>query len=318
MPRVALGIDIGGTNIKMGLVAEDGAVLTHRSAPTPAHDPTAMMRTLREGGEALLAEAQARGYQVSAAGIGLPGIRDEAGETALFTNNVPALHGLPLRSTLSAAWGLPVLLDQDCQMATIGEARFGAGKNSRRFFCVVIGTGIGAGFAVDGRVIRISYGYLGEVGHIVMGPEDVLCTCGGRGCLEAVAAAPALERQARALAEGGRSPYLAEALRQRGRIGAADLAEAARAGDAAAQEVWQRVGHYLGLAVVSWAYIFTPDTMAFAGGPARAGELLLAPIRATVAAIGSPFFVGNLRIIPAELGDQAGMIGAAASALFPE
>jgi glucokinase len=313
--RVALGIDVGGTNIKSGLVAEDGTVLARSSVPTPAHDPEAMMRTLRTVGDKMLAEARAHDYRVLGVGLGLPGARDETGETALFTNNVPSLHGLPLRSTLSAAWGLPVLLDQDCQMATMGEARFGSGRGSRRFLCAVLGTGIGVGAMIDGQVLRISYGYLGELGHIVVAPEDIPCTCGGRGCLEAVAAAPALERQARALAEEGRSPFLADVLRRRGCVTAADLADAARAGDAAAQAVWEQEGHYLGVAVVSWAYIFTPDTIAFAGGPARAGELLLAPIRAKVAAIGSPFFVGNLRIVPAELGDRAGMIGAAVSVM---
>ncbi|MCC7353314.1 MAG: ROK family protein, partial [Anaerolineae bacterium] len=214
--RVAMGIDVGGTNIKSGLVAEDGTVLAHSSVPTPARDPEAMMQTLRAAGDKMLAEARARDYQVLGVGLGLPGTRDETGETALFTNNVPALHGLPLRSTFSAAWGLSVFLDQDCQMATVGEALFGSGRGSRRFLCAVLGTGIGVGAVIDGKVLRISYGYLGELGHIVVGPEDVLCTCGGRGCLEAVAAAPALEQQALTLAENGLSPYLADVLRRRG------------------------------------------------------------------------------------------------------
>lgn len=314
--RYAIGIDVGGRSAKMAVVAADGAILARRSVPTLAStDAQELLNRLHTGVNALKEEAHRNGWEAAAIGLGWPGLVDRQRGTVAYATNLGSLDGYPLRSALEQQSGLPVAMDNDVNCAALGEYAFGAGQGSRRMFCVAIGTGVGAALIVDGELVRITFGGLGDPGHIIVNPDALeRCTCGGRGCLEHFVSAPALERRATALASGTAGP-LADLLKERGALAAADISAAAQAGDPVAITVLQEAARWLGVALASWANLFSPDRVVIGGGVGNAGELLLAPTRRWLREYGMPFLTSELEVISAARPDDAGILGAAKMAL---
>ncbi|KQX64432.1 ROK family glucokinase [Angustibacter sp. Root456] len=309
--RPAIGIDIGGTKVAGGLVDVDGRVLhrARRETPHRSQSPQVVEDTIAEVIEEL------RGHrQAIAVGIGAAGFVDATQSSVLFAPHLSWRHE-PLRDAMRRRVGLPVVVENDANASLWAEARFGAGQGEPIIVGVNLGTGIGGGVLVDGRLFRGSFGVAGEFGHLQVVPGGHRCECGNRGCWEQYASGNALVREARELA-AARSP-VAHGLLDRvdgdpARITGPLVTAAAKDGDPAAGELFDDVGRWLGVGLANLAAAFDPALFVIGGGVSEAGELLLAPAReAFRRQLTGRGFRPEARIVRAELGNDAGLIGAA-------
>ena len=261
----ALGVDIGGTNTKIGLVNRAGEVSALRRFRTEAHgsDPGPFLGRLFEHTQAVLSAASGN---VIGIGIATHGYTDEARDGPVVCGNTPALAGVKLRGLLSAHFGLPAVLNNDLIAHALAESHFGSGRDVRRFMCVAMGTGLGAGFIVDGAPLRIFGGTTGDPGRVILEPGGPPDAYGVRGSAEALCGVPAIER----LAEGryGRA------------VRAHEVIASAREGEPIAAEVMAQIGARLGHLVAILSVLFVPQRVAITGGTAEAGPVLLQACRA--------------------------------------
>jgi glucokinase len=318
---VTLGIDVGGTKI-LGLAVDGtGAVLAEAKAPTPRLLPPestagaggdAVIEAIAAVAERLLQALGPGAGAVPAAGVGVPGLVDDAGRLR-FSPNLPGGEGLDVRGRLSERLGgFPVVVDNDATCAVIGEWRHGAAVGATDAVVVTLGTGIGGGLVVNNHVARGALGYAGEIGHMVVDPSGPPCPCGKRGCWERFASGSGLGRLAREAAHAGR---LDEVLRLAGgdpeAVRAEDVTAAAAAGDASAQVVLEELGWWLALGLANLANILDPSVFVLGGGLVDALDLVIEPVRAAFdtlveGRLGRP----EVTIRLAMLGERAGAVGA--------
>jgi len=292
MDRLVAAIDVGGTSIKTALVAEDLRVIhTHRTA-TRRVDGSVDVGQITE----LIDELRAKAGDARVVGVGVaaPGIIDEEQGIARAAVNL-GWRELPLRALLSEAAGMPVALGHDVRTGGLAEFTVGAATGVRNAMFMPIGTGIAAAVLVDGNRLDAD-GYAGEIGHIVVDPDGAECGCGIRGCLETVASAAFIAR--RYAEASGRSVTRA-----------ADVAQAVRAGDPTAIEVWNGAVEGLATALTTAITLLAPEIVAIGGGLAESGETLLVPLRAAL--VGRMTFQRVPTLVRASLGDNAGCVGAA-------
>jgi glucokinase len=292
MDRLVAAIDVGGTSIKTALVAEDLRVIhTHRTA-TRRVDGSVDVGQITE----LIDELRTRAGDARVVGVGVaaPGIIDEEHGIARAAVNL-GWRELPLRALLSEAAGMPVALGHDVRTGGLAEFTVGAATGVRNAMFMPIGTGIAAAVLVDGNRLDAD-GYAGEIGHIVVDPDGAECGCGIRGCLETVASAAFIAR--RYAEASGRSVTRA-----------ADVAQAVRAGDPTAIEVWNGAVEGLATALTTAITLLAPEIVAIGGGLAESGETLLVPLRAAL--VGRMTFQRVPTLVRASLGDNAGCVGAA-------
>lgn len=290
-PRT-LGLDLGGTNIK-AIVLEHGAsgprvVHEDRLETGAADGPGAVLDRIAELGRRAVGAAG----PVAAAGLGAPGPLDLDRGVAVFLPNLPGWEGQPLVAPLSQRLGLPVALVNDARALTLAEHVLGAGRGCDTLVCVTVGTGVGGGAVVDGRLVTGLGGTAGELGHLTIVPDGRPCPCGNRGCLERYAAAPAIARAA-------------------GTASAREAVAAARAGSPRALAALAQAGTALGLGLADAALVVGPDRIVVGGGVAAAGELLLEPARRELTRRLHVLPVDRIELVPAELGPLGGAVGAA-------
>ncbi|MGV1009615.1 MAG: ROK family glucokinase [Dermatophilaceae bacterium] len=320
MTAYVIGVDIGGTKIAAGLVDEAGAVRARAQADTPhrSTSPATVEDSIAMVVERLL--EQVGRDTVTAVGVGAAGFVSADRATVLFAPHLSWRHE-PLRDALQQRIGLPTLVDNDANAAAWAEWRFGAGRGESHLLVVNLGTGIGGGMVVDGRLQRGRFGLAGEFGHMQVVPRGRLCECGNRGCWEQYASGNALVREARALVAAG-SP-MAQDLRERvggdvSQLTGPLVTHAARAGDQLATELLAQVGQWLGVGIANLAAAFDPGTVVVGGGVSVAGALLLDPARrAYRSQLTGRGHRAEARILAAELGNDAGLVGAADLARHP-
>jgi glucokinase len=312
--RAGLGIDVGGTTAKLGIVEAAGQIRGRATVPTGFQlSAEGLIARLTEAARPLLDQAAQAGLEIRTVGLALPGMLLPDRSGVRNVTNMPGLNNAPLRDRLAETIGLAVELDNDACAAALGEYRYGAGRGAERLLVVTIGTGVGAGMVVDGAVFRTSQGCLGDPGHVIVAPEGPRCGCGGRGCLEVMAAAPAIARHAAAMGAERPDSALARLARP---IDVADIARAAAAGDEAARVVLASAGRWLGIGLVSLLHVLGPERILLGGGVAEAGDLLLDSLRATIDDYGMPFLTRPLTVARAALTVDAGLLGAAAVGLM--
>jgi len=304
-----VGIDIGGTKVAAGVVDGAGRVLDRELRSTPGRDPAGVRQTVVEVVTALRAR-----HDVLAVGIGAAGIVDPDGGRVLFSPHL-AWRDEPLRDETERALGVPVVVDNDANAAAWAEWRFGAARGRSHVVCVNLGTGIGGGMVADGTVRRGRWGLAGEFGHMIAVPDGRSCECGNRGCLEQYASGNVLGRRARELAGAGR-PAAARLLELAGGDAAAitgrTVTAAAADGDPLAVELFADVGHWLGIGLANLAAALDPEVLVVGGGVCDAGELLLGPARESFrVTLPGRGFRPEPPIVRAELGPEAGLVGAA-------
>jgi glucokinase len=309
------GVDLGGTNMHAAIAGADGQILAERIEPTLSHEgPPGVLRRMARLVSRL---AQTVGKQPMACGVGVPGLLDLASGTTKFLPNLPTnWRDVPMRDMLAAQLGGPVHLLNDVRTATLGELTFGRGRQAGTMAFFSIGTGIGGGVVVDGKLRLGPLGAAGELGHQIILPDGPRCGCGNRGCLEAIASASAIAAEGVRLMLSGQAPKLHEIVGgEPGRVSTKTMAQAAREGDAVVAEAIVRAAEYLGIGVVNVVVTLHPDLIVLGGGAAAIGDLLFDTVRATVKRRIGMFPADGVRIEPSQLGDKAGIVGAVALAI---
>jgi glucokinase len=307
---VTIGIDVGGTKIAAGVVDESGKVVARRQIATAATHPTAVVAGIVKVAQELLAAAP----NVTAIGIGAAGLVDGQKGVVLSAPNIK-WENVQLRAMVSDRLKLPVVIDNDANVAALGEAAYGAGTGYGDQIMLTIGTGVGGGIVIGGKIYRGAHGVGAELGHMIVDASGpAVCACGNHGCLEAMASGNSIGRRARERAsEPGATAVLELAGRNAVDITGELVGEAAKSGDVWARAIIAETGYWLGVGIASLVNIFDPDVVIVAGGAAAGtGELLLEPARDTAAGL----IIGHAwralpPVVPAVLGYDAGLVGAA-------
>jgi glucokinase len=308
----AIGVDLGGTKMLVGVVDSERRIVYRSTAPSRGLRQDELLDTL----ERELDAAREARPDVVGAGLGIPCTIDRQRGVAIVAVNLE-IADLPIRELMTERLGLPVLIDNDANVAILAEHRFGAARGARNAVMLTIGTGIGGGLIVDGRLYRGSTGAGAELGHTVIDADGPRCqgNCPNRGCVEALASGTAIAREGLAAAEAAPASPLGRTLAEGVTLDGRAVTDAALAGDETARGVLEQIGKRLGVALSSLANIFDPDVIVIGGGASRAGELLAGPAREELASRALPPMNGTPVAI-AELGPEAGMIGAATMALL--
>jgi glucokinase len=306
---LTIGVDVGGTKVAAGVVDVHGKIIEKLKRSTPAARPDDTADVIAEAVLELLDR-----YDVTAVGIGAAGFVDETRSTVLFAPNL-AWRDEPVKKRVEERIGRKVIVENDANAAAWAEARMGAARGQQDVMLITVGTGIGAGVVLDGRLYRGRWGSAGEPGHYRVVPDGRLCGCGNRGCWEQYASGNALVAEARELAR--RSPSAAVRLLQLGGgtpdgIDGPAVTHAAREGDAGALSCFEIVGSWLGHGLADLTAILDPGCFVIGGGVSEAGEMLLRPARAVYeSSVTGRTYRRLAEIRQAELGPDAGLIGAA-------
>ena len=322
MSEFFVGVDLGGTKVACGIGSIAQGIVAEKTIPTNSADGAE--RVLERTGEVVRELAKQVGAQPSALAMGVPGLADLREGITRFLPNLPEKwRDVPVRALLSPLVGCPVYLVNDVRSATLAELTFGHGRTVRTMAFFAIGTGIGGGIAVDGALRLGPLGAAGELGHQTIVPDGPLCGCGNRGCLEAVASGSAITAEGVRLLKTGQAPRLHELVGgDVARITPREMAQAAQAGDEAAHWALTRAGQYIGIAVSNVIVTLHPELIVLGGGVAEVGDIIFDAVRATVRERVHMMPTENIRILPSQLGTQAGLLGAMALAekggLVPE
>jgi len=310
----ALGLDLGGTDIKAAIVAEDGTLPKTWKIPTEAdrggkHVVDRLVGLCRTMLDEL--PPSIRQEQVIGIGIGSPGVFNyETGQLVAGAVNLPGLSGTPLRSVFEESVGLPARVDNDANAFALAEARWGAGEGAQTIVAYTIGTGVGGGVVIGGKVFHGAWGFAGELGHVTVEPEGEYCACGNHGCIEPYSSANGIANCARKLVEEGRESVLSELPLES--ITCKKVGEAAKNGDRLAISVVERAGYYLAVGIAAAVIVLNPEMVVIGGGGAQLGEMLFEPIRKGLKTRVYHNAVREVPVVGAKLGTDSGMIGAGA------
>jgi glucokinase len=313
--RFVLGIDIGGTNLVVGSIAEDGSAL-HALESQPTHAEAGQSDVL----DRLIALAQrviertkkeVKGAEIIGVGVGAPGPLDTKSGVVLLTPNLGWVN-LPLRQIIHQRLGLPAALDNDANCAALGEWWMGAARGARNAIGITIGTGIGGGIIVDGKLYHGASDCAGEIGHTTIDTEGRRCKCGNYGCLEAYASGPNIAQRAVEELKAGAVSRLPDYVSgDLSRVTAQTVYQAAHDGDDLALEVVNDTAKFLGAGIANLLNVFNPEVVVVCGGVTLAGDHLFVPLRREVARRAFKPAVNVCRIVPCELSGTAGVYGAA-------
>jgi glucokinase len=300
-----IAVDLGGTKLLAGVLNEDGVVVKRTVRPTAVQSQDALLQELDGAIEELLED------DVSAIGVGLPSTIDQRVGRAVSSVNIP-LAGIDFREHLTTRFGLPAAIENDANAAALAEHRFGAGRGSRHMVMLTLGTGVGGGLILNGELYRGAVGAAGELGHITLDLDGPPCqgTCPGFGHLEALASGTATDHLAQKLATERPDGDLGRAAAEGRPVDARLAVDLAAEGPGDARELLERVGFILGTGIASFVNVFNPELVVVGGGFARAGDLLFEPARKVVAERALLPARELVRIVPALLGPEAGLIGA--------
>ncbi len=309
MSQPLIAVDLGGTSLRAALFAGDSPQpVRHKKFSSQADKgPAHVIRRMIKVIESVMPESH-KGLRI---GIGVPGPLDPFEGVVLEAPNLPGWKNVPLQAKLQSHFDCPVRLGNDANVAALGEWRFGAGEQADPMLYVNIGTGIGGGLIQAGQIMLGQRGLAAEFGHVTVVPDGPLCGCGQRGHLEALAAGPAIARQANLRLDGGAASSLST-IRQAGRqVTGVDVGRAANEGDPLALEIIRSTGEIVGLALASFLHILNPQRVVLGGGVSLIGAPLLDPLDASLRQhVMHPGYLQDLTVVQAALGDDAGLVGA--------
>jgi glucokinase len=303
----AIGVDVGGTKIAAGVVTPQGRILDEIRYPTP-HSPETLIENIAKA----IKEVR-EGHEVGGVCLAVPGLILASENKVIFSANLHAIEGIPLKDEIEPRIGLPLTIENDGNAAAWGEFRFGAGSEADHLVFLTLGTGIGGGVITHGVLMRGAQGSGGELGHVTIQATGPRCACGNHGCLEALASGSAIARRARELAIENPDSALGRLATRRQILGE-DVTNLAREGDEVALSLLDETGRWLGVGLAAFVNIFNPEVVAVGGGAMEAGELILEAARREVVLRARPPSRDRAEIQVATLGPKSGVLGAAALA----
>lgn len=307
-----IGIDVGGTNVKIALVDENGKIIYSNSVPTYAkmgYEYT--VNNIKQAIKDLMKETNTDSKTIEGIGFDFPGQVDYKTGVVKLAPNIPGWVNVPIAQMIEDEFHIPTRIDNDVRCAALGEMKFGAGQGCENFVCITVGTGIGSGLVVNGKLVRGASNAAGEIGHIKLEMKDgPICGCGDTGCLEAFASGPSIVAMAQDYIKGGKSTKFRELAGVDNEITPYIVAKAAEEGDPVAKRIFEIVGEYIGIGLTSVINLLNPEKVIIGGGVAEAGDLLLNPIRKTIKERAMVVAGNAVEIVPAQLGNSAGVIGA--------
>lgn len=310
--RVAIGIDLGGTNLKIALVDQEGRLLDKQSTPVaPDQPPDAVVQEMVQAGNALLAAQSLSRSALVGVGIGAPGPLSPSKGRIIRSVNLSSWVDVPIREKLSDAFGCSATLDNDGNAAAFGEFWAGDGSKTEDLVMLTLGTGIGGGVVLAGKVFHGHFENGAELGHTIVLPGGLPCPCGQRGCLEQYASASAVARRVLAAIESGEPSTLGEHLLRSGIITAQEVAQAAQHDDSVCRRIWDEACLYLATACVNIQHTFNPGRIVLGGGLSEAGAFLLDNVEEQFVDLRWGMHDDFPKITLAKLGYDAGVIGAA-------
>lgn len=305
-----IGIDVGGTNVKIALVNDEGQIIYSNSVPTRAemgYEYT--VNNIKQAIYDLLKETKLEAKDIEGIGFGFPGQVDYKEGIVRNAPNIPGWVEVPIAKIFEEEFHIPTRVDNDVRCAALGELNYGAGKGCENLICITVGTGIGSGLIINGKLVRGASNAAGEIGHIKLdiagGP---LCGCGDRGCLEAFASGPSIVALAEEYIKGGKSTKYRELANPD--ITPYVVSVAAQQGDPVAKRIFTIVGEYIGVGLASVVNLLNPEKIIIGGGVAAAGDILMNPIKETLVKRAMPISGAAVEVVPAQLGNTAGVIGA--------
>lgn len=304
----AVGIDIGGTKIAGALVDNDGQIVREARRPTPATNGDEIVQAVVD-----LVNELATDVEVIGVGVAAAGFIDAQQSTIVYAPNL-SWRNEPLKAKLEAEFDYPVIIENDANAAGWAEFRYGAGRGARHMAMLTIGTGVGGAVIVDSNMLRGGFGIAGELGHIRVVPDGLLCGCGAHGCIEQYGSGTALLRNAKALADSGQAEgaRLRELQAEHGELTGEQVYQAIVEGDSGALRLLAELGAWLGQTIASLSAVLDPEIVVIGGGVSAAGDLLLDPIRkAFLENMPAQGFRPELQIKAAEFVNDAGVVGAA-------
>lgn len=312
-----IGVDVGGTNIRMGIVTPDGRILNKIQYPTDmSRGGMAMMEGLVSRIQDFVREGTRGVHSEIRIGIGVAGPIDMRRGVLIAPPNLPDLHGFPLREFLQEKISLPTAIENDANAFTLGEGWKGAARGALNYCGITLGTGVGGGIVVAGKILHGAEGLGGEVGHMVLNPEGPLCGCGGKGCLEVYASGRGIRRMIlKAIGKSDGKGIVHKSKEDLRKITSEEVFEAAQKGDKIALKVFNEMGSYLGLGLVNLVNLFNPEKIVIGGKVSRAWNFFIERAKEVVWQRAMKGQREKVEIVQTECGDDAGILGAAYTAL---
>ncbi|GGB29359.1 ROK family glucokinase [Virgibacillus dakarensis] len=310
MNKIIIGVDIGGTTSKIGLLDQQGIIQDKWEIPTiKANNGESIVTDIWDSITDKLKTVQFK--QILGIGIGAPGFIDGATGLVYEAVNIGWKKNFQLAKLFSEITKLPVFVENDANIAVLGENWKGAGNHSENLIAITLGTGVGGGIIANGEILNGVNGTAGEIGHITVDPDGFSCNCGKKGCLETIASATGIVRQAKELAKQAPDSRLASLLQESGSITAKDVFSLAGQGDLLSKTVIERTGDVLGFAIANLATVINPSIILIGGGVSKAGDQLITIIKSAFHKYALPRVSDVCDIKVAQLGNDAGIIGAA-------
>lgn len=310
LKKYKIGVDVGGTNVKIALIDKEGNIVYSNTVPTRAemgYEYT--ISNIKQAIYDLMKETKTSKDVIEGIGFGFPGQVDCDNGIVRIAPNIPGWVNVPIASIIEEEFGITTKIDNDVRCAALGELNFGAGKGCKNLICITVGTGIGSGLIVNGKLVRGASNAAGEIGHIKLQIHDgPICGCGDSGCLEALASGPSIVAMAEEYIKGGKSTKYRELANPE--ITPYVVAEAAKQGDNVAKKIYEIIGEYIGVGLSSVVNLLNPEKIVIGGGVADAGDLLFEPIIRTIKHRAMPIQGSAVEVVKAELGNTAGVIGA--------
>jgi len=312
--KYSIGIDMGATSIKMGLMSKDWNIMLRKTIPVEKYRvPDLFFKEVAEAVKAMLTEKNIENNELGGMGIGLPGCVDSINGIVRDLTNMPDWHEVHISERFEDILRIPTRIDNDVNIMTIGECMHGAGNECNDMICMTLGTGVGGGLVLNGKMYRGVDLCAGEIGHMPLFYEGQQCNCGNRGCLERYVGNAAIVRRTQEKLESNpaQGRILREILDDKNNLSPKLIFEAAIKGDDISSAIFKETGEYIGSVLSGVVNLLNPQLIVIGGGVAQAGELLFQPIRDVIEKCAMPVATANLKIIPAKLGEDAGIYGAA-------
>lgn len=310
MNQAKIGFDLGGTNMGASIVSLDGKILYSNECPTLASESAEnVIGRIKNLIANCFEKAKTENLEILSIGIGCPGIIDTDNGIVKYSPNITNWSNVEISKILNQEFQVPVYVDNDVRVAALGEYFFGAGKGYKNILCITIGTGIGGGIILDGKIMRGSSQSMGEIGHITLKKDGPLCGCGNYGCLEALASSIAIIREAKAVIENNGSEIMKNLLANTSELNAKLVTDAYHQGDKEAIRIINEVAEWVGIGLSSVINLINPEVIIIGGGVSMAGDILFNPIKKEIEKRALKIPRELVKIVPAQLGNDAGMIG---------